>query len=81
MLPHYILLFSVIFSGFSSCSKILFLSQIPTRSHYILASKLVKEMAKKGHDVTFITPYPNTTQVKNINQIHVEGFESFYSRK
>ncbi|XP_063922010.1 UDP-glycosyltransferase UGT5-like [Zophobas morio] len=79
MLPHYILLFSVIFTGFSSCSKILFLSQIPTRSHYILASKLVNEMAKKGHEVTFITPYPNTTQVKNINQIHVEGFESFYS--
>ncbi|KAJ3642467.1 hypothetical protein Zmor_025253 [Zophobas morio] len=81
MLALNILLFFVTFIGFCSCSKILFLSQLPTKSHYILASKLVKEMAKKGHEVTFITPYASTTQVKNINQIPLEGLQKIFSHE
>lgn len=67
-------LFCILFSS-CECYKFLALYQMPTGSHYILASKLFKEIAKKGHEVTFVTPYVEKTPVKNLKVIPVESLQ------
>ncbi|KAJ3642460.1 hypothetical protein Zmor_025248 [Zophobas morio] len=62
----------------SDSYKILTIYHIPTGSHYILASRLVKEIAKKGHEVTFITPYPSKMPVKNVKEIPLEGLQTLF---
>jgi UDP:flavonoid glycosyltransferase YjiC (YdhE family) len=61
--------------------KILGVFQIPGRSHYILASKLFKEIANRGHDVTFITPFVGKTKVKNLKEIPIESLQTTFSGK
>ncbi|KAJ3642462.1 hypothetical protein Zmor_025250 [Zophobas morio] len=66
--------------GISVCAsyKILSISHISTKSHYILSSRLVEEIAKKGHEVTFITPYPKKTPFKNVKEIGLEGLQDLF---
>ncbi|KAF5306218.1 hypothetical protein FQR65_LT18599 [Abscondita terminalis] len=47
------------------CAKILGIFHIPSHSHQILGTKLLYELAAKGHDVTFITPTPKK-EAKNV---------------
>jgi UDP:flavonoid glycosyltransferase YjiC (YdhE family) len=60
----------------SQTYKILGVFQIPTGSHYILASKLFREIANRGHDVTFITPYVGKTKIKNLKEIPVVSLQT-----
>lgn len=46
-----------------SSVKILGVFPIHARSHYILGSKLMKELSNRGHEVTMLT----TFEEKNIN--------------
>lgn len=39
------------------------------RSHYIVGSKLMKELARRGHDVTVISPFPLKEPLKNFHDI------------
>ncbi|XP_063922013.1 UDP-glycosyltransferase UGT5-like [Zophobas morio] len=66
-------------TGISACVsyKILSLTHIPTRSHHILASRLVEELSKKGHEVTFVTIYPSETPLQNVTEISLEGLQDF----
>ena len=75
-----LLLFTVAISSGDSY-KILTLFHIPIKSHHILASKLVKELARKGHEVTFVTPFPEKTQEKNVKEISLEGLQALFPRK
>lgn len=40
------------------CAKILGVFPYPSRSHSILGQALFTELAQRGHDVTYISPYP-----------------------
>ncbi|XP_044267212.1 UDP-glycosyltransferase UGT5-like [Tribolium madens] len=61
-----------------ACYKFLALFQTSTKSHHILASKLFKEIANKGHEVTFITPFEEKTPTKNLNVIPVKSLQTFF---
>lgn len=73
-------LLTVLFAS-CECYKFLALYQIPTGSHYILASKLFKEIAKKGHEVTFVTPYVEKTPVKNLKVVPIESLQGIFNGK
>lgn len=40
------------------CARILGVFPYPSRSHSILGQALFTELAKRGHDVTYLSPYP-----------------------
>jgi hypothetical protein len=53
-------------------AQILVISSMPAHSHYTLAFRLVKELADRNNQVTFISPYPQKTQAKNYRDISIE---------
>ncbi|XP_972349.3 UDP-glycosyltransferase UGT5-like isoform X1 [Tribolium castaneum] len=53
--------------------KILAVFPTPFHSHCTLASKLVTELAKRGHEVTYLSPFPKKTQTKNLREISLES--------
>ncbi|XP_070500716.1 uncharacterized protein [Chironomus tepperi] len=59
----------------SECSKILFIHPSLSRSHVIPSQVLAKVLAEKGHDVTFMSPYPLGKAVKNLRDIKLEASE------
>lgn len=53
----------------------------PVKSHSIVAQGLSKALAEKGHDVTFISPFPLNKPVKNHRDITLkldEGIHKLY---
>ncbi|XP_050298915.1 UDP-glycosyltransferase UGT5-like isoform X1 [Anthonomus grandis grandis] len=67
--------FQCVFGG-----RLLGIFPIPGGSHYILASRLMKELAKDGHHVTMITPYPTKGLEKEFSwdDIVIEGLADHY---
>lgn len=55
-------------------SKILGIFPFAAHSHYALGSRLMKELAERGHEVTMITPYREKTPPKNYREIFLSGF-------
>lgn len=43
------------------------------KSHYITGSALMKGLAAAGHEVTVISPFPQTKPLKNFRDIKVQG--------
>lgn len=70
-----------IFLTSCECYKYLALFQTPSRSHHILASKLFKEIAKKGHKITFVSPFVEKTPIKNFNVVPIESLQKFFIGK
>lgn len=56
-----------------SKSKILAVFPFPAHSHYTVNAKLVKELANRGYEITYITPYPGKLIHKNIKDISTES--------
>lgn len=46
---------------------------MPFHSHYVLASKIMRELVKCGHEVTVINPYPQKNPIPNYKDISVES--------
>lgn len=68
---------SLIFcSGITQASKILVLHPSPSVSHVIVARPLINELARRGHDVTMFSQFPQSKAVKNLRDIEVEVNES-----
>lgn len=53
-------------------AKILAVYQTPSRSHVIIMQSLLKGLAAKGHEVTFISGFTFDKPVKNIREIVTE---------
>lgn len=53
-------------------AKILGVFPMVSHSHYTLGLSLMKELAFRGHEVTFISPYPQKTPLKNFRDVSVE---------
>lgn len=62
-------------------ARILGVFPLPWGSHYILAEKFVKGIAKAGHNVTFITPYPTKNVPENVSlyDVVLEGFSEQFN--
>ncbi|XP_063921359.1 UDP-glycosyltransferase UGT5-like isoform X1 [Zophobas morio] len=75
MKTFFALVFLVIFH-LSKCAKILGVFPMPTSSHYILGSALMKGLAEHGHDVTVISPFveKNPPKMGSYRQIELTGF-------
>lgn len=61
---------------FGNGANILGIFHIPSQSHHILGSALLKELAKKGHHVTMISPYPLKESVPNYEDVSVENLKN-----
>lgn len=63
-------------------AKILGIFPIPSYSHYQMGDRILKELARKEHEVTVITPYTEKIPVKNFKTVVltglVEDVESMY---
>lgn len=54
-----------------TCSKVLFLATLPVHSHFTIAFSLAKELADRGHEVTFVNPFPQKTPLKNLKDVPI----------
>jgi len=58
--------------------KILCVAPFPGRSHALLVENICRGLARKGHDMTFITPHPGKTPTAHLTEISVkEMFDAF----
>lgn len=64
------------FASYSNAAKILGVFPYPSRSHSILGQALFTELAKRGHDVTYLSPYPfKKAPAKNYRDIAITSPE------
>jgi len=62
-------------------AKILTILPVKVRSHSILFDRLLKEMAIRGHEITYLTPFESKTPTKNIEEIMIPDCrELFFGR-
>jgi glucuronosyltransferase len=70
----------LIFISSINCAKILGVFPYPSRSHSILGQALFVELANRGHDVTYLSPYPfKFTPAKNYRDIAIESEDLFHA--
>jgi len=75
------LIFCVLFFIFSvsqiQSAKILGVFPYPSKSHSILGQSLFVELAKRGHTVTYVSPYPLKKQPQNYKDIAITSKDLF----
>ncbi|XP_017771391.1 PREDICTED: UDP-glucuronosyltransferase 2C1-like [Nicrophorus vespilloides] len=54
-------------------ARILGVFPFPSRSHTILGSALLRELASRGHEVTMISPFPLKNPPPNYNDVYLDG--------
>lgn len=61
----------------STCSgaRILGIVLMPSKSHDILVSRLLKELAERGHKVTYITPFSDHETTANFTLLHIQDLK------
>lgn len=64
-----VLLFSLVYSD---GAKILGFFSLPTHSHFVMGSKLLKELARRGHQVTIIGSSNQKERVENLTEIVID---------
>lgn len=50
-------------------AKIFSILPAAIKSHSILYDRLMKELAKRGHEITYLTPIKSKNPTENINEI------------
>lgn len=63
----------IIFVCNGNSANILGIFPIASPSHRILGDALFKELTKRGHHVTMLSPYPSKTPVENYTDIYLDG--------
>ncbi|KAK4885380.1 hypothetical protein RN001_001651 [Aquatica leii] len=54
-------------------ANILAIFHFPCKSHHILGSTLLKALARRGHDVTMVSPFPFKDPMENYTDIDITG--------
>uniref|UniRef100_A0A182JWK3 UDP-glucuronosyltransferase n=1 Tax=Anopheles christyi TaxID=43041 RepID=A0A182JWK3_9DIPT len=62
--------------GVSQAANILFMSGVPSPSHYIWLRPLMYEMGKRGHNVTVLSADIEKSPPANVSYVHLENFYS-----
>ncbi|KAG5893417.1 hypothetical protein JTB14_024330 [Gonioctena quinquepunctata] len=57
-------------------AKILGVFPYCAHSHFTLGFTLMKELADRGHEVTFINSFPQKNPIKNLRDVPIEGLRS-----
>lgn len=79
-MKFFCLLVILIFISFINAAKILGLYPLPSKSHSILGQALFTELARRGHDVTFLSPYPFKKEPpKNYRDIAITNEDFIHS--
>ncbi|GAB0099697.1 hypothetical protein DMENIID0001_155840 [Sergentomyia squamirostris] len=58
--------------------RILAVFPVPCRSNAMVGDTLVLELANRGHQVTYLSPFRLRQKRENIGEIFIEGAEEFY---
>lgn len=69
---HFVVALFVLLTGVK-CAKILGVFHMPSPSHYMSCSALMKILAEKGHDVTVVAAFKEKDPPKNYKQIYLDG--------
>lgn len=64
--------------GVAAPAKILSVLPVHVKSHSILFDRLLKELAQRGHEITFITPFESKENTKNIKEIIIPDFRDYF---
>lgn len=71
--PLFLTLFLIILlSGNIENAKILGVFHVHSPSHHTLVSKIVRELAQRGHNITVIAPIPQKDKIDNFKEIITE---------
>ncbi|XP_046981243.1 UDP-glucosyltransferase 2-like [Schistocerca americana] len=63
-------------------ANILSVVTVPSRSHMVFISPLLHELAQRGHNLTVISPFPQSPPVKNVRDIKLNyRMDSFYKER
>lgn len=62
-------------------AKILSLFPMPSSSHVVLGHELSIALAKKGHEITMVTPYPKFPKLDNFKEIFLKNLTDEMFRK
>jgi hypothetical protein len=65
------LLLSIFFAHRAHGAKILGIFPLPGKSHFIVSSVLLKELANRGHQVTVFSPFPEKSPITNYTNIDI----------
>ena len=58
--------------NFIETAKILAIFPFQSRSHLIMGSALMKELLKRGHEITMISHHPEKEKIANYTDIYVK---------
>lgn len=67
--------------GNGSTLKILGVFPMASHSHVMMGLPLMKELAARGHEVTFISSFPQKENTKNLKNVLVKGFAEHINRE
>lgn len=76
MKAHTLCLIVLLYFGTVHSANILGVFYFPSPSHHMLGSRLLKELAKKGHNVTMLSPFPLKNSIPNYTDISIEELVS-----
>ncbi|XP_050083330.1 UDP-glucuronosyltransferase 2B7-like [Anopheles aquasalis] len=62
--------------GISQAANVLFMSGVPSPSHYIWLRPLINEMGRRGHNVTVLSADIEKRPPANVTYVHLENFYS-----
>uniref|UniRef100_T1DNT0 Putative glucosyl/glucuronosyl transferase n=1 Tax=Anopheles aquasalis TaxID=42839 RepID=T1DNT0_ANOAQ len=62
--------------GVSQAANVLFMSGVPSPSHYIWLRPLINEMGRRGHNVTVLSADIEKRPPANVTYVHLENFYS-----
>lgn len=65
----------LLFLTWVESAKILGVFHMPSPSHYMSCSTLMKILAEKGHDVTVVAAFKEKDPPKNYKQIYLPGLQ------
>ncbi|KAI4462071.1 UDP-glucosyltransferase [Holotrichia oblita] len=77
MLKFVLTVLCVSYIYYTNAAKILCIFPTYSRSHFAVGEGLVRALAAKGHEVTYMSPYKDTTQIQNVKSVHLNGIEKF----
>lgn len=75
------ILFLLIFINVALSARILSIFHTPSKSHQLLAQRLMLELCKSGHEVTMVSPFPVKNPPKGFRHIALTGVETYYDCK
>lgn len=63
------------------CSNILVLATVTAKSHLTIYENLLKELARKGHNLTVISYYPQKEPIPNYRDVCISTGDNYENRR